>query len=188
VSKLVGLADHEAFEGVTRIQLMVRAFEVQLGLLDTGNGGSGLNGLFLGANVLHFGVGRSHLMEDGLYDFAVGARQDLAEHGAGNLHVEKFAFSPIEAGGLKPSGVGIDADSGFDQVQEPVPDILRFALANNLSCSSHRNGKPNPMLFPQVWINCGKRMIAKASRFVVLARAGTKSFVPLWFRAVRYDL
>jgi hypothetical protein len=30
-------------------------------------------------------------------------------------------------------------------------------------------------------------MIAKASRFVVLARAGTKSFVPLWFRAVRYE-
>jgi hypothetical protein len=28
----------------------------------------------------------------------------------------------------------------------------------------------------------------KTSRFVVLARAGTKSFVPLWFRAVRYDL
>jgi hypothetical protein len=33
-----------------------------------------------------------------------------------------------------------------------------------------------------------EKISAKASRFGVLARAGTKRFVPLWFRAARSDL
>ena len=71
-------------------------------------------------------------MEDGFDDFAVGARQDLAEDGAGNLHKEGFALGAIQARGLKPGRVGVDADPGLHALEKFVPGI-RVALAPSLS-------------------------------------------------------
>ena len=81
-------------------------------------------------------------MEDGFDDFAVGAGEDLAENGAGDLDKESIALCAIEARGLEPGGIGVDADPGFDQIEKFIPDILSFFFAANLSSSRHQK-KPN---------------------------------------------
>src|SRR5208282_1006306 len=111
VRKFIGLADYEAVEGVAEVELMVAAFEIELGLLGTGNNGSGRNRLFLGADVLHFGVGSAHLVEDSLDDLAISAGEDLAENGAGNLDEKNVTFLAIQPGGLEPGGISVDADA-----------------------------------------------------------------------------
>jgi len=42
--KLIGFADDKAVEGIARVQLMIAAFKIQLGLLGAVDGGSGLDG------------------------------------------------------------------------------------------------------------------------------------------------
>jgi hypothetical protein len=49
---------------------------------------------------------------------------------------------PVEAGGLKPGREGVNADPGFDEVQELIPDICNFRFSAKLCSSScHHNGK-----------------------------------------------
>ena len=97
--------------------------------------GRRLGGLFLGADVLHLGVRRAHLVEHRLDDLAVGAGQDLAEHGTRNLNEQRVALMPVEPRRLKPGRKGVDADAGFNEVQELVPDICNFRFSTKL-CSS----------------------------------------------------
>ena len=40
-------------------------------------------------------VRSADLVKDGFNNFAVGARQDLAKNGAGDLDIERLAFRPI---------------------------------------------------------------------------------------------
>jgi hypothetical protein len=54
--------------------------------------------------------------------------------------------------GLKPGGVGVDADSGFNEAQELVPDILGALLTANLSCGRHRNEKSQILCY---FLKCG---------------------------------
>ena len=62
-------------------------------------------------------------MEHRFDDLPIGASQDLAEHGTGNLNEQSFAFLAAQPRGLEPGGVGVNANSGLDQVKELIPDI-----------------------------------------------------------------
>ena len=167
---------------------MIAAFEIQLGLLNAGERRSGRNGFFLGAYVLDFHIGRAHLMEDGFDDFAVSTAEDLTEDCRGDLDEQGVTLRAAQARGLEPGRVGVDADSGFNQIQELIPEVLDFAFTAKLNCSRHRVWKNQ---IPRHFHRCEKaverQFCLNATRVGVLARAGTKSFVPPWFRAVRSD-
>src|SRR5712691_1152850 len=146
--EFVGLADDEGVESVARVELVVAALKIQLGLLHAGNHGSRLGRLFLGSHVMYFCVWRAELMKHGFDDVAIGARQDLPEHGAGYLDIERVALSTVQARGLEPGRIRIDADAGLDALKKLVPGIRHFA--SSLDCSRHRKRKENPVLFPQM--------------------------------------
>jgi hypothetical protein len=112
-------------------------------------------------------------MEDGLDDLAVSAGEDLTENRAGDLDEESVALVAVETGGLKPSGVGVDANSGFNEVEELVPDIEGFRFSTKLCSSRHRNGKYQNQTISTDVKKLWKADCPKASRFGVLARART---------------
>ncbi len=138
MGKLIGFADDKGVEGIARVQLMIATFKIQLGLLGAVDGGSGLDGFFLGADVLHFHLRGTHLVKDGFYNFTVGAGEHLAEDGTGNLDIQGVPFRAVEPGRLKPGGVGIDANPGFDQIEELIPEILHFFFTSNLGSCRHQ--------------------------------------------------
>jgi hypothetical protein len=47
----------------------------------------------------------------------------------------------VEAGGLKPGGVGVYANSGLNEVEELVPYIQSFRLSTHLRSGCHCHGK-----------------------------------------------
>jgi hypothetical protein len=158
--KFIGFADDKRLEGIARIELVVTALEVQLGLFGGGNRGSYLQRFFLGADILNLGIRSTHLVEDGLDDFAVGAGKNLAEDRTGNLDEKSVALVTVQARGLEPGGVGIDADTGFDKFKELVPNIESFAFPANLRSSRHcRHEKTKNSVFPQMCKSCGKYLL-----------------------------
>src|ERR1700741_3946579 len=165
MSELIGFSDDKAFKGVAGLELVVAALEVEFGLLQASDGRGGLDGFFLGADVLHLGVGCAHLMEDGLDDLAVSAGKDLTEDRAGDLDEESVALVAVETGGLKPSGVGVDANSGLNEVEELVPDIESFRFSTKLCSSRHRNGKYQSQTISTDVKKLWKADCPKASRF-----------------------
>jgi len=71
--KLIGFPDDEAVEGVGACSVDDRYFsKSSLACLVAVDGGSGLDGFFLGADVLHFHLRGAHLVKDGFYNFTVG--------------------------------------------------------------------------------------------------------------------
>ncbi len=86
VRKFVGLADHEAIEGIAQVELVVVVLEIEPGLFGGRRGGSRCS-LFFRADVMDFQVGRAELVKNGFDDLAIGAREHLAEDGAGDLNV-----------------------------------------------------------------------------------------------------
>ena len=141
MGELIGFADDEAVEGVAEVQLMVAAFEIELGLLDAGHDRGGGQGLVFTAEIVDLYVGSADLVEDGFNDLAVGTGQNLAKNGAGNLHVEALALGTIEAGRLKPGIESVDADPGLHAVKKFIPGINGYG---------HRVENTKPVLFPQM--------------------------------------
>ena len=155
VRKLVGLAHDERIEAVSQIQLVITAFEIEFRLLHAGCSGSGWHGFFLRTHVLHFHVGSTKFVKDGLDDLAVGPRQDLPEDRAGDLHKQVFAIGAIQPRGLKPSRIRVDADPGLHVFEKSVPGIRR---------SSHRKRKTHPVISTDV------DMLWKAGPFIIVFR------------------
>ncbi len=141
VRKLIRFADDKRIKAVAQIQLMIAAFKVQLRLLHAGCCGSGWHWFFLRTDVLHFHVGSPKFVEHGFDDLAIGARQDLPEDRAGNLHEQVFTLRPIQPRGLKPCGVGVDADPGLHVLKKSLPGIRR---------SSHHKRKSHPVISTDV--------------------------------------
>jgi len=101
-------------------------------------------------------------MEYGLDDLAVGAGENLAENGTGNLDEDRLAFEAVQASRLKPGGVGVDADPGLDKFEEPVPHIRSLRLTANLRSSRHchqSRHKPKRGAFPQSVKNLWKQLV-----------------------------
>ena len=138
VRKFVGFADNEGIESVASVELVIAAFEIELGLLGRGYGRRSLDGLLFGADILHFGVGSAHLVENGLDDLAVGPGKDLSEDGAGNLNKKGVALAAAQPGGLEPGVVGVDTDAGLYKVEKFVPGILHFVFSAKLGSGRHR--------------------------------------------------
>src|SRR5215831_993436 len=158
--KFVGLAYHERVEGVARVQLMIAALKIQLGLagLCRRRRGCRLALLVLAANVLHLYVGRADLVEYRLNDVPIRPREDLPEDRAGDLYIQGLALGPVQPGRLEPSREGIDAHPGLHMLQELVPGACGFAFATNLgSCRHCLRQKEDPLLFPQMCKSCGKQ-------------------------------
>src|SRR5580698_8538285 len=120
---------------------MIAAFKVELRLLHAGCSGSRGHWFFLGADVLHFHIGRPKFVENGFDNLAIGPRQNLPEDRAGDLHKQVFPFGAIQPSGLKPCGVRVDADPGFHALKKPFPGIRR---------SSHRKRKSHPAISTDV--------------------------------------
>jgi len=55
--EFVGLSDDKGIERIARVQLMVAALKIQLGLLPSGDDRRGMHRLFFGADVLHLYAG-----------------------------------------------------------------------------------------------------------------------------------
>jgi hypothetical protein len=80
-------------------------------------------------------------VKHGFNNFAVRARQNLPEYRAGNLHKKIFAVGPVQAGGLKPGRVGVDAHAGLHMFKKTIPRIRR---------RNHRKRKSLPAISTDV--------------------------------------
>src|SRR5579862_4239352 len=150
VGKLVGLAYDEGLERVARVELVIAAFKIKLGLLGGRGGNNGRRRgyrFFLRANVLHAGVGNAQLVKNGFDDFPVGAGEHLAEHTGGNLHKENFTFDPRQPGGLKPGAESVDADARLHALKKSVPKVSSFTFLAKLDSRRHQSKKPSPRYF-----------------------------------------
>jgi hypothetical protein len=135
VRELIRLANHKRIKRVPRVQLMVPALEIQLGLLDRRccSHCNSRHRLFFGADILYPHCRYAQFVKNGLHDLAVSAREHVAKHGCGNLHVNDIRIGPVQPGWLEPGVKGIDADSGFYALQELVPQVCRFAFFAKLN-------------------------------------------------------